>query len=330
MAKAAAEFLSRRQAGPAAGTAIAVPLLAVLALVFAGAAGAQTLYRYQSADGQTVYSDRQPSAIGSPATREADPVPRGTGVVLREGRSRDGEVLLVAVNALPAWIQIAFRVESARNLDPDAPTAGNRLLPPSSETELMALPPIDGAAPAEVAFSYQYIFGHPGAEHAPKQAYRLPYALDSAFTISQAFPGALTHGDAANEYAVDFEMPIGTPVYAAREGIVVEIASGFEGAGLDFEHDRSRANYVRIMHADGTFALYGHLAPDSIRVATGQEISRGARIADSGNTGYSSGPHLHFVVQRNRAGAVESVPVSFAGAGGRAYTPATGDRLVAY
>jgi murein DD-endopeptidase MepM/ murein hydrolase activator NlpD len=194
----------------------------------------------------------------------------------------------------------------------------------------MPLAPIDAASPVEVSFSYQYLYGHPGAQHRPDAPYRLPYALDNAFPVSQAFPDTVTHVSEANRHAVDFEMPVGTRVFAAREGIVVETAEEFSGAGLDLEFDAERANIVRVLHDDGTLALYGHLNWHSVRVKPGDRVARGQHIADSGNTGFSSGPHLHFVVQRNRAGRTESVPVRFAGSAGSVVSLETGDRPVAY
>ena len=54
-----------------------------------------------------------------------------------------------------------------------------------------------------------------------------------------------------------------------------------------------------MLHDDGTTAIYAHLQMDTIRVRPGQRVERGEYIANSGNTGFSSGPHLHFVVVRN-------------------------------
>jgi murein DD-endopeptidase MepM/ murein hydrolase activator NlpD len=77
-------------------------------------------------------------------------------------------------------------------------------------------------------------------------------------------------------------------------------------------------------------SLYGHLNWNSIRVVPGQRIARGEYLADSGNTGFSTGPHLHFVVQRNEGGRIVSVPVSFAGAGSVPVQVVRGDRPAAY
>lgn len=299
--------------------------LGIAAVFMLGAlgAGAEPLYKYRDAAGHWVFSDRNP--VGSPEmTSAVDNAAAAGRVRLREVIDDSGRAVLVASNPFPSWAQVAYRVEASRNLDPAAPRLGNALLPPGSDTELMALARIKTGAPAEVSFSYQFILGHPGARHEPVEAYRLPFDTHSEHRVSQAYPDTSTHAAVADRYAVDFEMPEGTEVFAARDGVVVDVVDEFLSGGLDFERDAQRANYLRILHDDGTLALYGHLQWRSITVAPGQRVIRGEHIAASGNTGFSSGPHLHFVVQRNRAGAVESVPVTFVGADGVTFSPVTG------
>jgi murein DD-endopeptidase MepM/ murein hydrolase activator NlpD len=87
---------------------------------------------------------------------------------------------------------------------------------------------------------------------------------------------------------------------------------------------------VRILHDDGTHAVYAHLNWNTIRVKPGDAVERGEYIADSGNTGFSSGPHLHFAVLRNVGMRMESVPVVFEGPNSREIPPAVGDTLTAY
>jgi murein DD-endopeptidase MepM/ murein hydrolase activator NlpD len=125
-------------------------------------------------------------------------------------------------------------------------------------------------------------------------------------------------------------MPVGTNVFAARGGVVIEVTSDYFENGTDINVDGPRANLLRVLHDDGTMSLYGHLNWNSIRVVPGQRVQRGEYLADSGNTGFSTGPHLHFVVQRNRGGAIESVPVEFAGVGGAPVTLRAGGRYTAH
>jgi murein DD-endopeptidase MepM/ murein hydrolase activator NlpD len=130
-------------------------------------------------------------------------------------------------------------------------------------------------------------------------------------------------------YAVDIALPDGTPVYAARAGLVIDLRhDAFLGAVDPTLLDQ--ANVVEVLHDDGTIAVYAHLHWDSIRVRIGQQVARGEYLADSGNTGFTSGPHLHFAVWRNSDNGEIAVPIVFEGPGGIAVTPATAVALTAY
>ena len=308
--------------------ALATALL--VAWLGAAAAGAQTLYKYRAANGSWVYSDRLPEAGVPFETLAVDAAEAPPAVQLLERARADGTLMLVALNAYHGTVQLAFELVARQNVGASVPTRGNRVLDPRSETELLMLERGDVGAPMRVEYRFEYIHGRPGARHAPEEPYRLPFALASSFEVSQAFPDAITHAGAADRHAIDFAMPIGTGVYAARAGTVIEVASAYFESGIDLAADGPRANIVRILHDDGTLALYAHLNWNSIRVTPGQRVERGQYLADSGNTGFSTGPHLHFVVQRNAGGIVESVPVQFRGPGEAAVTVASGDRSTAY
>ena len=101
-------------------------------------------------------------------------------------------------------------------------------------------------------------------------------------------------------------MPEGTPIIA-RGGTVVKIENNQSGRG-----NNPSGNFVRILHDDGTMGVYLHLMRHSVLVAEGQRVQVGTPLARSGNTGNSSGPHLHFVIQRNVGLALESIPYDFA------------------
>jgi murein DD-endopeptidase MepM/ murein hydrolase activator NlpD len=141
--------------------------------------------------------------------------------------------------------------------------------------------------------------------------YRLPYPDGHAYTITQAPGGYLTtHLTPASRYAVDFAMPEGTPVLAARAGVVAE-AEGRHGSGADDDPLTDSGNYVRVHHADGTIATYAHLRHAGLAVAVGEMVEAGRLLGYSGTTGFSSGPHLHFAVSRMERSGEISLPVTF-------------------
>lgn len=297
----------------------------------ASSVGAQVLYRYQDENGTWVYADRVPDGHTDVESVDLGIAPAVAEVRLARRETGVGTALL-ATNTFWSPVQIAFEVLDPINVVAASGSSlrGNRILEPRSETHLVDLLPIVPTLATSFDVTLQYIPGRPGVEHDPDQPYRLPFALASRYRVSQAFPTLVTHADPSSRHAVDFVMPIGTGIYAARGGTVIQIADQYYSAGLDPDADLARANIVRVLHTDGTMSLYAHLNWNSIRVRPGQHIARGEYIADSGNTGFSSGPHLHFVVQRNVGGAIESVPVTFAGAAGEPLTLATGDVVTAY
>ena len=152
--------------------------------------------------------------------------------------------------------------------------------------------------------------------------FHLPYPAGMAFIVSQGNGGLFTHNPGgASEFAWDFDMPEGTPVVAAAAGKVVYISQDYQGGGFTDQYE-GKANYVVLEHPDGLHSLYFHLAYQGVVVELGQQVAAGQIIAMSGNTGHSTGPHLHFEVQgSNWPNGAMSIPVTFAEAG----VPRTGD-----
>ena len=93
----------------------------------------------------------------------------------------------------------------------------------------------------------------------------------------------------------------------------MQVESDFSKAGLTKKAYGGRANFVRILHDDGTMALYAHLKTDGVLVRVGQQVQAGQQIGLSGNTGFTTGPHLHFAVQVNRGMRLISIPFRMRG-----------------
>jgi murein DD-endopeptidase MepM/ murein hydrolase activator NlpD len=313
-----------------ARTRYSLVLTALFGCVFFSAATAQALYKYRGDDGEWIYSDRPPDdGMTVAEVRSLTPTSPRSGVSIAYDIEGD-TVRLVATNEYFAPVELALRFETISGLEyphPDDPLRW--LLPPRSAMPLVRLARLEGAGQPSLEYRYEYLIGDPQAQHRPAEPYRVPFAIWSGHTVSQAYPDMLTHTTPDSRYAVDIAMPVGTDVFAARGGIVFDVAAQNFKGGADASNI-SLANVVRILHDDGTYAIYAHLNWNSIRVRVGDVVERGEYIADSGNTGYSSGPHLHFVVVRNTGMKMQSVPVTFAGANSASIAPATGQVLTAY
>ncbi len=125
-------------------------------------------------------------------------------------------------------------------------------------------------------------------------SWKRPFA--GTFKLIQGPRGTFSHFDGSqDEEAYDWAMPEGTKVLAAREGVVVGFRSDSD-AGCADASCQYECNYVVIRHDDGTFGQYAHLKQEGVLVKLGQRVSAGDAIGLSGNTGWSSEPHLHFEV----------------------------------
>jgi len=113
-------------------------------------------------------------------------------------------------------------------------------------------------------------------------------------------PGEGVH-TGPDHYGYDFSVPEGTPVRAMEAGVVIEAVNRYAAPHRDKSRLRQN-NRVRVLHDDGTVATYAHLKKDSLLVEECDEVSAGDTLALSGNTGYSSGPHLHVEVTRAVSG----------------------------
>lgn len=142
------------------------------------------------------------------------------------------------------------------------------------------------------SYSYSAVFGDVfKTNYDENYRYDLPYKKGMRYRIEQGYNGRFTH---QNENALDFNMPQGSQVRAARAGVVIAVIQNFTETCLREECKRM-ANHILIYHSDGTIADYSHLQYNEARVAVGDTVNKGDLIALSGSTGYARGPHLHFV-----------------------------------
>ena len=190
--------------------------------------------------------------------------------------------------------------------------------------------------------------GQAGVAGSGSTAYRLPWKAGQQESVLQGnsrldewqdcTSGCSTHNDDAMRYALDFDLPEGTPVLAARAGTVA-LANGSwpadhcggisasaagnkgenTGENIVSQFFGNEANFVEIDQGDGTSALYLHLStvsPEIERKAkSGERVEQGEELGLSGKTGYTQCvPHLHFQVEASVKADwfTDSVPVSFA------------------
>ena len=165
--------------------------------------------------------------------------------------------------------------------------------PAGSVTEAARLSAADPAKRWTMRYRFHWVKGSMHAKHDDSVLYRLPYEPGTSHRVTQGYNGR-THRD-HDQYAVDFGMREGTAVCAARDGVVVDLYEASQVGGPDPEYEE-KSNFISIAHADGTIAEYHHLQYEGVLVEIGQQVKAGEQIGLSGNTGYSSRPHLHFAV----------------------------------
>ncbi len=275
---------------------LGLPLLASPAL-------ALTIYKYTDANGVVTYSDQAAPGAQVFVFRDRMVEKLDTQVKLETRKHDAGETLLVR-NDLFAPVDIELKLENVENAL-GAPTKPIRwVLPPRSQIRLATLAPRDASKPLKYTPKLRHALGDPRLIPKPYK-YPLPWR-GGPFRLTQGANGQYSHFTPKGRYAVDIAMPEGTPIVAARGGMVVKIENEQSGRG-----NNPAGNFVRILHDDGTMGVYLHLMKGSVAVREGQRVETGTRIARSGNTGNSTGPHLHFVVQRNVGLAIESIPFDF-------------------
>lgn len=278
--------------------------LPLLLLALAVPAGAQTVYKIVNPDGSVHYTDRRPDRLEGVEQIKVRAEQQHLAHLRIEGQSAERRA--VASNLIDGPLEVELQFQGAVNVRSEPELPLRAVIPPGSTTTLAAIGPLDRSQTSRFGLSLRAVPGDPAAR--PEDVEYLLPVQSPQWRIDQGWNGGFSHNDPQSRHAIDINVAEGTPVLAARAGVVMQVEDDFEGAGLDREKYAGRANHVRIVHADGSMAVYAHLQPDSGLARPGARVRQGQEIGRSGNTGYSTGPHLHFAIQVNRGMALETIP----------------------
>ncbi|QKE62522.1 M23 family metallopeptidase [Aquipseudomonas campi] len=285
----------------------------LLAALLSCTSFSQEMYKYKDSNGKWVFSDKRPAetaeveSLDYKETKKSLPKPR------IYTQQQDGWHYLIADN--PFHAPVEFRVLSSA-----FESGTHTYIAPSTKQEIIHksradIPP----------FRYGWQLGDPATQEV-NYLYKSPVSSRTTHKITQSFKGAFSHTDAANLYAVDIAMPVGTYISAAREGTVIWTKDDYHMSGKT-GYFLDKANYIQILHDDGTYAVYAHLLLGSAKVQPGDKVKVGDILARSGSSGYSTGPHLHFVVRKNAGLTTASIPFRFVDQNGTPFIPQRGMKL---
>lgn len=303
----------------------------ILFSLFALQAEAKKLYKYQDEKGHWHFTDKPPLNPKDVTVKELEirqlKASHKQHVWLeRAGNQRNPEYFIRNNYAGPIEAEVQFLDRQNVYSEPELPH--RFIVQPGESESLIHLGAVNAYLPSSFSLQYRYMLGDPTAKQDAAAIYLPPIDPYGKFQISQAFGGEFSHTDPQNRYAVDIMMPEGTPIHAARSGIVIEVENDFFNGGGTLKTYKNQANSIRILHQDGSMAVYAHLQLEKARVHPGMEVSAGQLIGYSGNTGFTTGPHLHFAVQINAGMELVSVPFKFATLSGTPVTPQAGQWIM--
>lgn len=286
-----------------------IPAMALgLCLLVCGATEAKNIYKFKDEKGVWHFTDQVPDENREFDTvyMEREPEPR---VHMRtEGPQSSPVYVLFNDFWGPVEVELALLEEVNVLAEPDLPA--RFVVPGQTEKMLVGIGALDPRRGFQYRLQLSSVPGKPMPDLVQNLVIDPPFSAGGSFYISQGFNGTETHNTPDSTYAIDIVMPIGTTVVAARDGVIMDVEEDFNRSGTDLKAFADKANHVRVLHDDGTMALYAHLDLASVEVRAGGRVRAGQPIARSGNTGFSTGPHLHFVIQQNVGMQMQSVPFS--------------------
>jgi len=291
-------------------------LVFVFALCCCSSSLLAEIYKYKDASGKWFFSDKKPEKI-APVNVEKIKYANTKKKFTRPSLDvkSDGKYLIYkARNPFHALIQCFLQFDDG---------LGVKRISKMLEAESTKILYESQANEKKRTYVFWCVIGDPKSQPLTKLV--LPPFLDfKPMRISQGFKGRFSHHSQPNIYAVDIGMPVSTKIVAVKNGVVISTKDDYAVAGVSSPFFFDKANYVDIMHDDGTYAIYAHLLLGSVKVKKGQMVEAGQVIGLSGNTGYSTGPHLHFAIKHNANGRTESIPFKFSQPNKKPITPKRG------
>lgn len=300
------------------GGVMIIVLFCVLGILLVDDAVSAELYRYQDSNGRWVFGDKKslsdrPKNLNSEAEKITIKDQRKLHAKPIMELTRQDKLLAnrlwILKNPLPVSVQHWIAIKGQKGF------VKSLLAQPFEDKYLTAsdmdldLSVGNKSKINQTKFKHYYLLGEP--VKAPTQVLVTPpYGKNKRFRISQGFKGRFSHFGRGNRFAVDIAMPVGEKVRAVKAGIVADGRDDFSVGGAA-NYFLDKANHVTIMHDDGTYGIYAHILYGSMAVAIGKRVRAGDVLARIGSTGYSTGPHLHFVMRYNSGKGAYSVPFKF-------------------
>lgn len=281
-------------------------LVCSIILLFTFPSLSSELYRYQDENGRWVFGDKKSlnrakineSSVEKLVIKDTrKKIPRPTFESIKNETKEGWVTTWQLMNPLPVTVQHGLFIKN-----------GDSMLTSvlAKPYETLLLSPSDYSVSADVDIKHYYLIGEPMSK--PKGvSISPPYSNKKQFFISQGFNGRFSHTGRGSRYALDIAMPIGENILAVKGGIVADARDDFSiGGAANYFLDK--ANHVTVMHDDGSYAVYAHILHGSLAVNLAQRVEQGQVLARIGNTGYSTGPHLHFVMRYNSGKGALSIP----------------------
>ncbi len=286
--------------------------LAAAALLLCADVNAKRIYQYRDKDGVLHFTDRAPNSEVEASEVKQTLIRAEEQDIVQMFTNRSGnEHTMTFVNKIAGPVAVQLEFVDADNVAAEPPLPLQTVLGAFEQRQVAKAFPADRYRNSRFSVRYFAAPGDPSAHHDDSVRYSVPFAMGTTFVLAQGFNGRYTHRGVQSRYAVDLGVDEGTPVLCAREGSVMLVEEDFFGAGMDQERFGNRGNHVRVLHAYGSMGVYAHLQLESARVQPGQPVRRVQVLGLSGNTGFSTGPHLHFAVQVNHDIELTAVPFQF-------------------